>query len=131
MTTDEWDYVWRGGDANLGGNLGLVGLLRVVGGNTLSLDALGLLIDLVVRAEKVDLIVVLFSSSLCGGRFGTKESLAGGAGAGEGAELGLVGLDVVVPAGYAGEGGIGGRADRLENGDIGLGRGVSGERKSA
>ena len=37
---------------------------------------------------------------------------------------------MVVPAGHADEGRIGSRGDRLENGDVGLGRGVSGRERS-
>jgi hypothetical protein len=52
-------------DNGLGSRLGLAGLLLVVLGETLSLELLGLLVNLVVvRAEQVDLIVVLLSSLL-------------------------------------------------------------------
>ena len=115
---------WRA--TNLGDRLRLRSLLRVVGSDTLGLDALGLRILLVVGAEEVDLIVVLLrgrSSSRA-----AEEGLAGGAGTGQGGELGLVGLDVSVPAG---DGGgrlrVGSGGDRLEDDDVGLGRDVAGE----
>lgn len=120
MGTDE--------DANLGSDLGLVSLLRVVRSDTLRLDALCILINFIVRAEQVDLIVVILSR---GSSRTTEESFAGSAGTRERVELRLVGLDVVEPAGYAGEGRGRRRSDRLEDGDIGLGRGVSGEDGSA
>ena len=119
-----YDYGKR---TDLGDGLGLVGLLRVVSSDTLSLDALGLLVNLVVRAEEINLVVVIFlgGGSLRGSSRGTaKEGLASSTGAGKSAELGHIGIDVVVPAGHAGEGCSGGRGDRLEDGDIGLGRGV-------
>lgn len=116
MGTDE--------DANLGSDLGLVSLLRVVRSDTLRLDALCILINFIVRAEQVDLIVVILSR---GSSRTTEESFAGRAGTRERVELGLVGFDVVEPARYAREGRSRRRSNRLEDGDIGLGRGVSGE----
>lgn len=47
--------------ANLGYGLGLVGLIRLVSRNTLSLDPLCLRIVLLVRAEEIDIVVVLLS----------------------------------------------------------------------
>ena len=111
-------------NTNLGSHLGLVGLLGVVRSNTLSLDALGLLINLIVGTEQVDLVVIVIFLSLGGSGGTTEEGLASSTRTGERVELGLVRLDVVVPAGHAGEGCSGGRGDRLEDGDIGLGRGV-------
>ena len=113
---------------NLGDRLGLRSLLRIVGSNALGLDALGLGVLLLVGAEEVDLIVVLLrgrSSSRA-----AEEGLAGGAGTGQGGELGLVGLDVSVPAG---DGGgrlrVGSGGDRLEDDDVCLRRGVSADRE--
>lgn len=59
------------GAHGLGDGLGLVGLLGGVLGKTLLLDLLGLLIDLlVVRAEKIDILIILLSggSGGSGGR---------------------------------------------------------------
>ena len=106
-------------NTNLGSYLGLVGLLGVVRSNTLSLDALSLSIILVVGAEEVDFFIVLLLLSCRGST--AEEGLAGGAGTGQGGELGLVGLDVSVPAG---DGGgrlrVGSGGDRLEDDDVRL-----------
>ena len=110
---------------NLRNGLGLRRLLRVVGSDTLSLDALGLGVLLVIGSEEVDLIVILLS---LGGSSGStaEEGLASRAGAREGAKLSLVGLDVIVPAGNVGVcGRVGGRRDGLEDSDVRLRRGVT------
>jgi hypothetical protein len=53
-------------DNGLGGRLDLSGLLLVVLGQTLLLELLGLLVDLVVvAAEQVDLIIILLSLLRC------------------------------------------------------------------
>ena len=70
------------------------------------------------------LVVIVIFLSLGGSGGTTEEGLASSTRTGERVELGLVRLDVVVPAGHAGEGCSGGSGDRLEDGDIGLGRGV-------
>lgn len=124
------------GDDRLGDDLGLGRLLRRVLCQTLLLERLGLGIDLlVVGAEQVNLILVVLSSRLDGsdvldGGGGGGGSVGGCGGrrvSGEGGVLGLVGLDVRVPAGRVGVGsGGGGRGEGLEDGDVRLGRSVSG-----
>ena len=110
--------------SHLRNSLRLRSLLCRVRSNTLRLDALGLLVHLVVGAKEIDLIVVVLSSSRGSGR--ADERLAGSAGAGQGVELGGVGLDVRVPARDVWVGRGGGRGgDRLEDGDVGLGRDVA------
>ena len=122
------------GDDGLGGGLYLASLLLVVLGETLSLDALSLLIDLVVRAEQVDIIVVLLSL-LLRSLSGVDGELAGlGAVGGgllgwvtrESLELALEGEEVVVPPPGVREL-LGGRnlLDLLEDLDVGLRRGVA------
>lgn len=60
------------GAHGLGDGLGLLGLLGGVLGKTLLLDLLGLLIDLfVVRAEKIDILIILLSGGSGGGSGGT------------------------------------------------------------
>lgn len=83
---------------------GLSGLGLVVGGDSLLLDSLGLGIGLlVVRAEEVNVLVVLLGglSGGGGGGRGKRGSL------GEGVELGLERGDVSVPSGSVGELGLG------------------------
>ena len=111
----------------LRGNLGLRGLLSVVGGKTLGLDTFSLGIFFFVRAEEVNIIIVLFRSLGRSSSRGstTKESFTGFARAGKGAELSLIRLDVSVPAGNMWVGRCaGGRRDRLEDDNIRLRRGV-------
>ena len=94
------------GDDGLGSSLYLASLLLVVLGEALSLDALSLLILLVVRAEQVNLVIVLSLGLLLGGTGGVEGKLAGlgavgssllGRVTGEGLEFTLEGEDVVVP----------------------------------
>lgn len=80
----------------LSNRLRLLGLLLVVGLNTRLLQRLGLRVILLVRAKQVDLIVVRLGGRGCSSSAG--EGLAGLATAGERGELGLVRLDVLVPA---------------------------------
>lgn len=61
----------------LGSSLRLLRLLLVVSGDALGLDTLGLLVNLVIGTEEVDLVVVLLSSGGSGRSLG--EGLAGGA----------------------------------------------------
>lgn len=123
------------GDDRLGSRLYLAGLLLVVLSKTLSLDALSLLVNLVVRAEKVDIVVVLSLGLLLGGSGGVQGELAGlgavGGGllgwvTGEGLELALEGENMVVPPPGVREL-LGGRdlLDLLEDLDVGLRRGVA------
>lgn len=109
-------------DERLGGGAGaLGGLLLVVLGNTLGLDALGLLVDLVVGAEEVDVIVVLLGGGGRGGEGGGEKGGGLGLVTGQVLVLSLVRGDVLVPAGDVGElVGVGGLAESLVNGDIGL-----------
>lgn len=118
------------GNDRLADNDGLGGLLGGVVGETLLLEGLGLGINLlVVGSEEINVIIILLSSG--GGRGGGRSRGAVGGGvlggiSGEGLVLGVVGLDVRVPAGGVGVGGsVGGRREGLEDGDIGLGGGVS------
>lgn len=90
--------------ADGGGSLGL--LLLVVGGDSLGLDSLSLLVLLlVVGSEEVDVVVVLLLSGRGGST--SEEGLRGGGVSGEGGELRLPGLDVGVPS--CGVGVLGGR----------------------
>ena len=110
--------------SHLRNSLRLRSLLRRVRSDALGLDALRLLVHLVVGAKEIDLIVVVLSGGRGSG--GVDERLAGGARAGQGVELGGVGLDVRVPARdvWVGRGG-GGSGDCLEDRDVGLGRDVA------
>lgn len=121
------------GDNGLGGRLDLAGLLLVVLSQTLSLELLSLLVDLVVAAEQIDLVIVLLLSSRgLGGVDGELRLLRAvgsvflGWVARERRELRLPGEDVVVPAPCKGEL-LGGRdgLQLLEDLDIGLRRGVA------
>lgn len=118
------------GDHRLGGRLGLALLLLLV----LSEAALTLSDDLsvfllVVGAEQVNLIVVLGSLLGVLGHGHSIGAIGGeslGRVTGKAGELGLVGLDVVVPAvgvGVVLNGGLLG--DGLEGDDIGLGRSIA------
>lgn len=110
------------------GSLGLVGLLGLVLGDTLGLESLGLLVNLVVRTEQVE-VVVLVSGSRGGGGGRSRRAVLGvglGGVTGEGGVLSLVGLDVLVPAGGVRVGGgVRGGRERLEDGNVGLRRGVA------
>lgn len=126
------DYFYRreaaGGEGktHLGGNLGLVSLLCLIGSNALGLDALGLgILLLVIRAEEVDLIIILFSLLSCRCSSRAKEGLAGGARAREGPELSSVGFDVGVPTVHVGERSVRGSSNGLEDDNVGLGGGIS------
>lgn len=112
---------------NLSSGFGLSSLLRVVSGDTLGLDTFSIGVFLVVRAEQINLIIVLFIFGSSSSR--ANEGIAGPARTGKSIELGCVGLDVLVPAGHADERGIRLRSDGLEDSDIGLRGSVSGERR--
>jgi hypothetical protein len=93
-------------DNRLGGRLDLASLLLVVLGQTLGLELLGLLVDLiVVAAEQVELVIVLLSLLGCRGRVqsdlrrvgSVSSELLGGV-TGKGLKLALKGEEVVVPA---------------------------------
>lgn len=108
------------GDNRLGGRARTLGsLLGTVLSKTLLLQLLGLLIDLVVRAKEVDVVVVL-----SGGRSGGSLRAVGRGlllVARERRELRLVRSNVLVPAGSVGVLlSIGGGANSLEDGNIGL-----------
>lgn len=115
------------GDNRLGGNLGLGSLLLAVGSQTLLTDtgSLGILL-LVVRAEQVDIIVVLSGGGLGGvqGDLGDLRAVDGVGLAGialEGGELILVCGNVLVPTGSSRVlGGVGSLLEGLEDGDVGL-----------
>lgn len=120
-------------DDRLGSRLGLALLLLAVLGQTLLTDtgSLGILL-LVVRAEQVDIIVLLLGSGGLGGVQGDLRGLGAvdgvrlGGIAREGGELRLVRLDVLVPPGGVGVlGSVGGGGDGLEDGNISLGGVVS------
>lgn len=90
----------------LGSRLDLASLLLVVLGKTLGLELLGLLVNLIITAEQVDLIVVLLLGG-CGslgrvdGQLGLLRAVGSvvlGGVTRERGELGLPGEDVVVPA---------------------------------
>lgn len=116
------------GDDRLGNGLGLGSLLLFVSSKTLLTDAdsLGILL-LVVRAEQVDIIVVLLSSSTLSRVDGevTRLRAVGGVGLGritrESGKLALIRGDVLVPSGGVGVL-VGDRrgADGLVDGDISL-----------
>lgn len=122
-------------DDRLGSRLSLAGLLLGVLSEALLSDPHGLLILLlVVRAEKVDFVIVLLGGLLrsMGGVDGELRGLGAVGGVllgwvtGEGRELGLESGDVLVPAVGVREllsGGL--RLQGLEGLDIGLGRGVA------
>lgn len=98
------------------GGRALGGLLLVVGGDTLGLDALALgVLLLVVRAEEVDVVLVLLLLSAGRGRGAAEERLGGGSVSRERRELRLERLDVRVPAGRVRV--LGGRRGRLESGE--------------
>jgi len=109
--------------------LGLVGLLGIVCSDAFSFEFLSFSILLLIGSEEVDIIVtgllfLLLSRSRCGGDL-TGEDGTGAAGTREGGELGLKGLDVLVPAGDVGVSQILGKS--LEDSNIGLGWGVADE----
>lgn len=123
------------GDDGLGSDLGLGSLLLAVGSKALLTDAGSLsVLFLIVRAEKVDILLLLLASSLRGlggvdGDLGDIRAVGGVGGrrvAGEGGELILVGGDVLVPAGSVGVllGG-GSLLQGLEDGNISLGGSVA------
>lgn len=135
--TDAWTHTPGldvEGDDGLGSRLDLAGLLLVVLGQTLGLDALSLLILLGIGAEQVDIIIILLLLLLGGlggvdcelRRLGAVGSVVLGHITGEGGELRLEGQDVVVPAPRVGV--LLGRGDSLqllEDLDIGLGGSVA------
>ena len=113
---------------HLGNGLGLSSLLCVVGSDTLSLDPLSLGILLIVGTEEVNVLIIVLlllsgGSGSSRGSGGTEESITGGGGAREGVELGLVGLNVCVPAGDVGEDLR--LVKSLEDGNVGLGGSVA------
>lgn len=89
-----------GARTDLGDSLGFVGLLRCVLRNTLSLDAFGLRVILLVTSEEIDIVVVVCSGR--GGRSTTEECIPRAARAGERSKLGGVRLDMGVPPGDVG-----------------------------
>ena len=104
--------------------LGLVSLLGVVCSDTLSFEFLSFSIIFLIRSEEIDIVVTGLLSLLCrGGGSITGEDCTGTAGTGEGGELSLVGLDMLVPAGDIGVSQILGKS--LEDGNIGLRWGVT------
>lgn len=121
------------GNNRLGSDLGLVLLLLAVLGQTLltDTDSLGILL-LVVRAEQVDIVVVLGGGGLGGvqGDLGDLRAVDGVGLAGlalEGGELILECSNVLVPASGGGVlGGVGSLLEGLEDGDVGLGGRVAG-----
>lgn len=121
------------GDNRLGSDLGLVLLLLAVLGQTLltDTDGLGILL-LVVRAEQVDIVVVLGGGGLGGvqGDLGDLRAVDGVGLAGialEGGELILECSNVLVPASSSRVlGGVGSLLEGLEDGDVGLGGRVAG-----
>ena len=130
----------RASVTHLGNGLWLVCLFGGVGGQSLLLELLCLLVYLVViGSEKVDIVVILSSGgsgcslgrSSRGSRAASNELLgrfARGA-SGKGTLLGREGCDVVVPPQSVRvlcEGRVG---ERLEHGDICLGWGVSADTK--
>ena len=119
------------GNERLGSGAGALGsLLLVVLGNTLSLDALSLLVDLVVRAEEVNVVVIVVTASSGTGEEGAKELGSLGLVASERLVLSLVGGDVLEPAGNVSVlVSVGGRADGLVDGNVSLRGGVAGETK--
>jgi hypothetical protein len=121
-------------DDRLGSGLYLASLLLVVLSKTLGLEPLVLrILLLVAAAEKINLIILLLSSSGC--LSGVEGELSGlravssvvlGGVTGKGGELRLPGEDVVVPSPGVGVLlGCGDGLDLLEDLDIGLGRGVA------
>lgn len=117
-------------DNGLGSELGLVVLLLLVLSKALLTDAssLGVLL-LVVRAEQVDIILVLLGGGGLGGVHGELSGLRSVDGVGlgritgEGGEVALVGGDVLVPSGGVGVLlGIRSGLKSLEGGNVGLGR---------
>lgn len=117
-------------DNGLGSGLDLALLLLAVLGQTLLADTGGLgILLLVVRAKQVNVVVVLGSSRGLGGVQGELRGIGAVGGvrlggvARKSGKLGLVGLDVLVPASGIGVlAGIGGGGEGLEDGNIGLGR---------
>ena len=123
-------YCWWGISVTyFSDGLGLVCLLGVVGGDTLSFEFFDLGVVLFVGSEQIDIIIaslfLLLSRSWGGGSL-TGEDCAGAAGTREGGELGLVGFDMFVPASDIWVAQILGKC--LENGNIGLRWGVAGKR---
>lgn len=86
--------------AYLGDGLGLVRLLGIVCGDTVSLELLSFGIILIIGPEQIDIIIAGLLFLLLGGSGGsiTGEDGTCATGTGEGRELSLVGLDVLVPA---------------------------------
>ena len=118
----------RGHGTNLGDGLRLRGLLRVVGSETLRLDALSLRILLLIGTEEVDLVIVLLSRG--GSSSSAEEGFASGARAREGVKLGSIRLDVCEPARDI-RVGLGRRSlrDGLEDDDIRLGGDIANKRQ--
>lgn len=108
----------------LGSGLGLVGLLGVICGDTFSFKLLSFGIILLIGSEEIDVIITGLLFLLNGSRGSLAgEDGTGAAGTREGGELGLVGFDVLVPAGDVGVSQILGKG--LEDGNISLRWGVT------
>ena len=119
-------------DERLGGDLGLGGLLLLVGGQTLLTNSDGLRVLLLVTAEQVDVVIILLGGRRLGwvqGDLSDIRSVDGvglGGVTGEGGELLLEGVDVLVPSRGVGVlGGVRGTAEGLQGGNIGLRRRVA------
>ena len=113
----------------LGSGFRLVGLLGVICGDTFSFKLLGLGIIFLIRSEEIDVIIAGLLFLLLSGSRGSlaSEDDTGAAGTREGGELGLVGLDVLVPAGDVGVSQI--LRKGLEDGNISLRWGVTDKEK--
>ena len=115
-------------------SLRLVGFLCIISSDTFSFELLSCgIFLLVIITEEIDVIVIglLHFDFLRGSRFRsslTGEDGTGAAGAGEGGELSLIGLDVLVPAGDIGVSQI--LRKSLEDGNVGLRWGVTDNRDS-
>ena len=115
-----------------GGDLRLSSLLLLVGSKTLLTDPDGLGVLLLVTAEQIDIIVILLGGRRLGGIQSSLRSIRSvdsvrlGGVTGKSGELLLERGDVLVPSRSVGVlGGIRGRAEGLENGNIGLRRRVA------
>lgn len=111
----------------LGGDLRLGRLLLLVGSKTLLTDSDGLGVLLLVAAEQVDIVILLLSGRRLGGvqgdlgDIGSVDGVGLGGVTGEGGELLLEGVDVLVPSRGVGVlGSVRGAAESLQSGNISL-----------
>ena len=113
----------------LSNGLRLVGLLGVVCGNAFGFKLLSLSILILIRSEKIDIIIAgLLFLLLSGSGSGlTSEDGTGAARTGEGGELSLIGFDMFVPAGDVGVSQILGKS--LEDGNVSLRWGVTNQQR--